>query len=61
KCWHCAARLRKGGVSTNAADCLIATVAMGHGVPLIHCDADFEAMKTILPIETLDWNRHVRE
>ena len=60
--WDHAARLRKRGISPTAADCLIATVAINHHVVLIHCDADFEAMKPWLPLESIDWtanlNRH---
>ena len=55
-----AARLRKRGTSPTAPDCLIATVAIKHQVPLIHCDADFEAMKPILPLQTLDWTLHLK-
>ena len=59
RAWDNAARLRKRGVSPTAADCLIATVAIEHRVPLVHCDADFEAMKPALPLVTLDWTRHL--
>ncbi len=58
--WDVAATLRKRGVSPTAADCYIATVAMSHQVPLIHCDSDFEAMKPAIPLETLDWTEHLR-
>lgn len=57
--WEYAARLRKDGVSPAAPDCLIATVAIKHRVALIHCDADFEAMKPSLPLQTLDWTGHL--
>lgn len=60
KAWAHAARLRKGGVSPTAPDCLIATVALEHRVTLLHCDADFEAMKPLLPLETLDWTAEVK-
>ena len=53
--WEHAARLRKHGVSPTAADCFIATVAIKHGVSLIHCDGDFEAMKPTLALRTIDW------
>ena len=53
--WANAARLRKRGLSVTAADCLIATVAIDERVPLVHCDADFEKMKGILPLTTEDW------
>ena len=43
----------------NTADCFIATVAKEHRVPLIHCDADFEAMKAHADLETLDWTGHL--
>ena len=58
--WDHAARLRKQGISSNAADCLIATVAMNHRVSLIHCDSDFEAMKPTLPLQTIDWMKHLK-
>jgi len=58
--WDFAGRLRKHGVSPSAADCLIATIAIKHHVTLIHCDADFEAMTPILPLQTLDWTKYLR-
>jgi hypothetical protein len=54
------ARLRKRGVSPTAADVVIATVAIKHHITLLHCDADFEAMKPTLPLATLDWTPHLR-
>ena len=53
--WTNAARLRRRGISVTAADCLIATVAIDHKVPLVHCDADFERMKGGVPLATEDW------
>lgn len=58
--WEHAARLRQRGVTPAAADCLIATVALQGQIPLIHCDKDFEAMKPILSLQTLDWTTHLR-
>ena len=58
--WHAAGRLRKRGVSPSAADCLIATIAIEHGVTLIHCDRDFESMKPTIPLQTLDWTEYLR-
>ena len=58
--WSNAARLRKRGVSPSAADCLIATIAIEHGVSLIHCDSDFESMAGSLPLRTIDWTDSVR-
>ena len=55
--WQHAAELRKHGISPSAADCFIATVAMEHHATLIHCDHDFEAMKAVLPLRTLDWTK----
>jgi predicted nucleic acid-binding protein len=55
--WDLAGRLRRQGVTPSAADCLIATIAIKHQVTLIHCDSDFEAMKPILPLQTLDWTQ----
>ena len=57
--WDFAGRLRKQGVSPSAADCLIATIAIEYHVTLIHCDADFESMKPILPLQTLDWTKYL--
>jgi predicted nucleic acid-binding protein len=57
--WDNAARLRRRGISVTAADCLIATVAVQHRVPLVHCDADFERMRPTLPLETVDWTEYV--
>jgi len=59
--WENAARLRKRGLAVTAADCFIATAAIEHKVPLVHCDPDFEAMKPALPLKTLDWTSHVRD
>lgn len=58
--WANAARLRKRGISVTAADCLIATVAIENNVPLVHCDADFEKMKGVLPLTTEDWTPRPR-
>ena len=58
--WDLAGKLRRHGVSPSAADCLIATIAIKHQVTLIHCDTDFEAMKPILRLETLDWTQYLR-
>lgn len=58
--WDIAGRLRRQGVSPSAADCLIATIAMKHEVTLIHCDSDFETMKSILHLQTLDWTQCLR-
>lgn len=57
--WDTAARLRRDGISPTAADCLIATVALKHQVVLVHCDGDFESMKPIIPLVTLDWTSHL--
>lgn len=57
--WELAAQLRRQGISPSAADCLIATIALENQVPLVHCDADFEAMKRGSPLKTLDWSAHL--
>jgi len=57
--WDYAGRLRREGISPTAADCLIATVAIKHQAVLVHCDADFESMKPLLPLITLDWTPHL--
>jgi len=59
KAWNYAARLRKRGISPSAADCLIATIAMEHHLVLVHCDGDFEDMKPILPLQTVDWTEYL--
>lgn len=59
KVWTNAAHLRKRGVSPSAADCLIATIAMEHQLVLLHCDRDFETMKPLLPLQTLDWTGYL--
>jgi len=57
--WDLAARLRREGITPTAADCLIATVAINHQAILIHCDADYESMKPVVPLVTLDWTSHL--
>jgi predicted nucleic acid-binding protein len=56
-----AVRLRHRGVSPTAADTLMATVALEHNAPLVHCDRDFEAMRAALPLRTLDWTEHLAD
>ena len=58
--WDLASRLRKRGVTPSAADCYIATIAMAAGVPLIHCDADFEVMARHSALRTYDWTADLR-
>jgi predicted nucleic acid-binding protein len=60
RAWDIAGRLRRHGMSPSAADCLIATIAMEHQITLIHCDTDFEAMKSILRLQTFDWTKYLR-
>ena len=57
--WDMAAHLRKKGVSPSAADCLIATVAILHETPLIHCDSDFSLIAAHEPLTTLDWTEYL--
>jgi len=57
--WDLAARLRREGIRPTAADCLIATVAINHQAILIHCDANYESMKPVVPLVTLDWTSHL--
>lgn len=57
--WEHASILRRRGVSVTAADCLIASIAVQHDVALVHCDGDFEAMKRVLPLKTVDWTPHI--
>ena len=35
-------------------------IAIDHDVTLVHCDADFEAMKPTLDLRTLDWTTALR-
>ena len=45
---------RRAGVTVRRLpDCLIAAVAMRHGVELLHCDADFETIATQAPLAAL--------
>jgi predicted nucleic acid-binding protein len=53
--WELAGKLRKKAVTPSAADCLIATVAISHGMPLLHCDSDFELIARHSDLHTLDW------
>lgn len=55
RAWNLASSLRKHGVTPTAADCFIATVAMEAGVPLIHCDGDFEDIRKYSALRTIDW------
>ncbi len=52
KAWRLAATLRQKGISPSAADCLIATTALEHGVVLWHCDQDFEHINRHSPLKT---------
>jgi hypothetical protein len=54
--WTLAGQLRRKGVSTSAADCLIATVAIGGEARLVHCDSDFELIAAHSKLKTLDWS-----
>jgi predicted nucleic acid-binding protein len=54
--WDNAAALRQRGVTVTAGDCLVATLALDHDVPLVHCARDFEAMKPVLGLRTIDWS-----
>lgn len=41
---------RAGGATVRSlVDCLIAVVAVRHGVPLLHRDADFDVLAAVLP------------
>jgi predicted nucleic acid-binding protein len=52
KAWKLAATLRQKGISPSAADCLIATTALEHGLVLWHCDKDFERIKRHSSLKT---------
>lgn len=60
RAWDLAGSLRRQGISPSAADCLIAIIAMKHQATLIHCDTDFEAMKSNIQLQTLDWTQYLR-
>jgi len=55
KAWDLAACLRKKGITTSAADCLITTVTTTHAATLIHCDSDFERIAGQAGMKTIDW------
>jgi len=57
--WTMAADLRKKGFSPSAADCFISTVAINHGVPLVHCDTDFEQIAKRSDLKTVDWTQYL--
>lgn len=38
---------RRGGTIRNAVDCMIASVAIEHDIPLLHNDCDFDAIATL--------------
>jgi predicted nucleic acid-binding protein len=45
---------RKAGVTVRRlTDCLIAAVAIRHGAPILHRDADFDAIARRLPLEVV--------
>ncbi len=54
KVWKFAAMLRHKGISPSAADCLIATTALEHGLVLWHCDKDFEHIKRHSSLKTFN-------
>ena len=57
RAWDLAGKLRKKAVTPSAADCLVATVAVSHGITLLHCDADFELIAKHSDLQTLDWTK----
>jgi len=45
---------RAAGITPRSSiDCLIAAVAIAHGVTLLHNDRDFELMKRVIPLKTM--------
>ena len=58
--WDLAADLRKKSFTPSAADCLISTVAIGHDVPLLHCDKDFEQIAKRSDLKTIDWTKYLQ-
>jgi len=58
RAWDLAVRLRKRAISSSAADCLIATIAISHDATLLHCDTDFEHIaKREKALRTMDWTK----
>lgn len=44
------ARARRQRITPRSPhDCLIAVTAVGHGVPLLHCDQDFQRLAEVEP------------
>ena len=54
--WDLAVVLRRRGFSPSAANCLIAAVAMEHGVSLIHVNGDFVWMAKHSRLKSTDWS-----
>ena len=54
--WTLASHLRKKSVTAGAADCFLATVAIAHEVPLVHCDKNFELISRHSNLRTIDWS-----
>jgi predicted nucleic acid-binding protein len=45
-------RCRQSGVTPRSlSDCLVATVAIGNDVPLLHADADFDRMAPVIGLQ----------
>lgn len=44
---------RQGSTVRRLTDCLIAAVALRHGLPLVHKDADFEAIAKVTPLDEI--------
>lgn len=44
------ARCRRGGITIRSTiDCLIAQIAIEHGLPLLHSDKDFDQLAKVVP------------
>ena len=44
---------RKGATVRKTTDCIIATWCIEHGLPLLHCDKDFQPFQDYLGLETV--------
>ncbi len=45
---------RKGLTIRSGVDCLIAACALRNGLPVLHCDRDFDALARVSPLEARD-------
>lgn len=53
RAWESSFRLRRRGLTFPLMDILIASVAVEHGVTLVHADGDFEQIKKVMGLRTV--------